>query len=240
MTKHELIDAYVRGRIDRRDFVRRLTALGVSASAAGAYALSLSPSASAAGSRTAAGFRVRNQDEYGGFGDLLAALLNLLKLLGLLKAFEDALAKLLGGARSSGAANLKAFPLRLQISDSDTDELTTLLSQSSAHADAIKSLLSELGGSAPPPAIPTLSYDSVDSLVADLQPVLDVEAGYYAWIIPTTTNKKALSTLTSIGLVASRHSAFVNHLVGQPSFPETFHHTNTADEVTKIVDGLSS
>jgi hypothetical protein len=240
MTKHELIDAYVRGRIDRRNFVRRLTALGVSASAAGAYALSLSPSASAAGTRTAAGYRVRAQDEYGGAADIILALFNILKVAGLLTAFEHILAHLRRKGRTSTVANLKAAPHRFQVSDADSDELATLFSQAAAHADAIKSLLTDLGSSAPSPSVPTLTYDSIDELVTDLQPVLEVTAGYYAWLIPTTADKKTLATLASIGLVASRHAAFVNRLVGQPSFPETFNHTNTSDEVTKTVDGLSS
>lgn len=48
MPKHELVEAYLEGRLDRRDFVRRLTALGVSAGAATIYAASLSDSAAAA------------------------------------------------------------------------------------------------------------------------------------------------------------------------------------------------
>ena len=48
MSKHEVIDAYLRGKIDRREFVGRLTAVGVSAAAAVAYAQSLgSPTAAA-------------------------------------------------------------------------------------------------------------------------------------------------------------------------------------------------
>ena len=62
MTKLELIDAYAAGRIDRRDFVARLTGLGISAAAALAYAQSFAPSASAASSRGHNGYVVRMQD----------------------------------------------------------------------------------------------------------------------------------------------------------------------------------
>jgi hypothetical protein len=48
MSKHEVVDAYLKGRIDRREFVRRLTLAGVSTAAAIAYAQTLSTSSAAA------------------------------------------------------------------------------------------------------------------------------------------------------------------------------------------------
>jgi hypothetical protein len=49
MSKHELIDAYLSGTINRRTFVRELTALGVSATVAASYAVALRPTAVEAG-----------------------------------------------------------------------------------------------------------------------------------------------------------------------------------------------
>ncbi len=54
MSKHEVVDAYLKGRIDRREFVRRLTLAGVSTAAAVAYAQTLSPSSVSAASAPAA------------------------------------------------------------------------------------------------------------------------------------------------------------------------------------------
>lgn len=48
MSRHETVNAYLSGRIDRREFVRRLTIAGVSTAAAVAYASSLSSDAAAA------------------------------------------------------------------------------------------------------------------------------------------------------------------------------------------------
>jgi len=48
MSKEQLVDAYLEGRITRRTFMRRLVAAGVSLSAAAAYAAALGPSARAA------------------------------------------------------------------------------------------------------------------------------------------------------------------------------------------------
>ena len=47
MSKHQVVEAYLRGQIGRREFIRRLTLAGVSSAAAVAYAQSLG-SASAA------------------------------------------------------------------------------------------------------------------------------------------------------------------------------------------------
>ena len=64
MTRHEAVQAYLAGRIDRREFVRRLTVAGVSAAAALAYAQSLSsPTSAAPSSRGAHGFSARLQDD---------------------------------------------------------------------------------------------------------------------------------------------------------------------------------
>jgi hypothetical protein len=58
VSKHEVVDAYLRGRIDRREFVRRLTAIGVSSAAAVAYAQTLSrPAAASQGATDARGYQ---------------------------------------------------------------------------------------------------------------------------------------------------------------------------------------
>src|SRR3954452_20222534 len=49
MSRHDLVDAYVSGTINRRAFVRGLTALGVAAGMAASYAVALQPAAAAPG-----------------------------------------------------------------------------------------------------------------------------------------------------------------------------------------------
>ena len=49
MSKRELVEAYVDGRLGRRTFVKRLVAAGVSTAAATAYAAALAPRAHAQG-----------------------------------------------------------------------------------------------------------------------------------------------------------------------------------------------
>jgi len=48
MSKHEVVEAYLDGQIDRREFVRRLTMAGVSTAAALAYAHALTEGTTAA------------------------------------------------------------------------------------------------------------------------------------------------------------------------------------------------
>lgn len=47
MSKHQVVEAYLRGQIDRREFIRRLTLAGVSSAAAVAYAQSLGTASAA-------------------------------------------------------------------------------------------------------------------------------------------------------------------------------------------------
>ena len=47
MSRHELVNAYISGTINRRAFVRGLTALGLSAGVAASYAVALQPTAAA-------------------------------------------------------------------------------------------------------------------------------------------------------------------------------------------------
>ncbi len=45
MSKHELVEEYLNGRMDRRQFIQRLIAMGVSVVAAGTFAQTLASNA---------------------------------------------------------------------------------------------------------------------------------------------------------------------------------------------------
>ena len=65
MSKNEIVTAYLNGRIDRRQFVKRLTAVGVSSAAAMAYAQSLASPATASGTtRDSNGFVAARMQAY--------------------------------------------------------------------------------------------------------------------------------------------------------------------------------
>lgn len=237
MTKHELITAYVGGRIGRRDFVRGLTALGVSASAAGAYALSLTPGASAAGvGRDRAGLRVRTRYQvYGAsaFGSDAEAVQ-------LLSQFADIQIAIL----EAGLANLKAAPLRAQagveLDPADVDELQTLHTQLVEHRDALRALASDLGDTPVTVSIPEFAYDNAEDLLTDLRATQETQLGIYAAVLPDVTDRNASATLVSIGLVQGRHAAFVNRLLKDSPFPETFQSPATPEEVDQSLGDLGS
>jgi hypothetical protein len=71
MSMQELVDAYLHGRISRRDFVKRLTIAGVSVGAASAYAISLSSPAAARGiDHSSPGYaRLNQESDYDSDGD---------------------------------------------------------------------------------------------------------------------------------------------------------------------------
>jgi len=65
VSKNEIVTAYLNGRIDRRQFVKRLTAVGVSSAAAMAYAQSLASPATASGTtRDSNGFVAARMQTY--------------------------------------------------------------------------------------------------------------------------------------------------------------------------------
>jgi len=65
VSKNEIVTAYLNGRIDRRQFVKRLTAVGVSSAAAMAYAQSLASPATASGTtRDSNGFVAARMQAY--------------------------------------------------------------------------------------------------------------------------------------------------------------------------------
>jgi hypothetical protein len=235
MSKPELIAAYVSGRIGRRVFVRSLTALGVSATAAAAYAQTLAPGVSAAGlGGDRSGLRVRAQDdEYpgGDFGGLAAIIRLLLRIIQLLEA-------ILGG----GLANAKSVPLRLQGGDEldpdDVDQLATMQTQLMSHRDALRTLLNDIGGEEEETTVPDLTYDVAEDALLDLQIALEANLGVYGAVIPQVTLPKAVTTLTSIGLVGGRHAAFVNRILGDPAFPQTFQKAATPDETDSLLATL--
>jgi hypothetical protein len=234
MSKPELIAAYVSGRIGRRDFVRYLTALGVSATAAAAYAQTLAPGAEAAGlGHDRAGLRMRAQAEYtgGDFGDVSSIIQLLLQIVALLE-----------GILNGGLKNAMAVPLRAQSGDKlaqdDLDQLNTLHTQLLSHRDALRTLLDEVGGK-DTSKVPDLTYDVPKDSLLDLQSALEANLGVYAAVIPQIKVQKTVATLTAIGLVGGRHAAFVSRLLGDPAFPRTFQKAATPEETDGILTGLA-
>jgi hypothetical protein len=210
VTKQELIGAYVRGELDRRGFVGRLTALGVTATAAVAYAGSFAPGVAASSSRNEAGFLMSaqgtvNDDEYGtafSFASDEEAVTVALESVAAVLAVLGAL-----GGFSADDFDPGVF-----------DVLTTIQEQQAEHADALAALL----GDTPVETPPADSFGSADDFLASLAGALDDLVGTYAAVAPALESGEARQTVTNILAVASRQAAVVAELAGLDPVPATF------------------
>jgi hypothetical protein len=217
MTKRDLIDAYVAGRLGRRDFMCGLTALGISAGAAAAYAHQLGPtSVSAAPGRNAAGFVVRAQadEEYATACQLDS---DAAGAEAAYAALADAQAVL-----ESGIADFSGDLPNLDELGLDAAEiLETMSSQLEEQLAAIETLISDLGGT--PGTAPTgETYDSVDAFLAALSGAANAAASLLAGIAPAVENGEARQTLTAIAVAAAKNAGFANILNGDPPSDSAF------------------
>lgn len=229
MTKSEIVDAYVRGEMDRRAFVTRLMAVGVSAGAAIAYAASLAPAAGAAGPRhSVAGYIARAQQnpdgEYGtaitltsddeGIQDLLAA--------------SDAVDVLFDALDSFTADDFRNAGLTAD----DLALLQKIRDQHAEQVDAIRALTSGSGttstsGGGGNSGANTSSLTKYLKALADAQ---NTFVGVLAAVIPAIQSGEIRQTLTQIGLVAARHAAIISDLAGEDPSPDSLE--NVIDPAT--------
>jgi hypothetical protein len=251
MTKRELIQEYVSGRIDRRDFLVRLTGLGVSGAAALAYAQSLTPSAAASAGRDPNGYLLRAVNAEYGPGGIFQTIVELLQFAAqFLQHILDLIASLLSGLfalpASHGVRALApiavgdALPNGDTLTQSDADQLKTLHNQLDAHLAAIKSAFGDFGAKAPA-AASTAAASEGD--ITTLAKALNDLVAFQAAVIPTLSGEGAKTsalraTMVTAALVEARHAAFVNQLAGDPPFPDTFAKAATGDDIDAIKSEL--
>jgi hypothetical protein len=238
MTKHEVINDYISGRIGRRDFMTRLTALGVSAGAALAYAQTFITDTSAAGSRPAGHFV--DMAQYGGpilgfpetVGEAIeAAIAFTTSLSTALQSILDAFgAEDFDFAAIVGAtiiANLQRFSSQLD------EQLGVLESTGSASSGAAKS--------ARPQAVAALAQtDSAEEALSKLAQRYAILDGYYAGAVPSLDDADARLTLMGIALVNAAQGAFVRTALGQEPSPSAFIEPITLDEAEAQLDALDA
>ncbi|MGH2530819.1 MAG: hypothetical protein ACRDJW_00805 [Thermomicrobiales bacterium] len=213
MTKRDLIDAYVAGRLERRRFVRGLTALGVSAGAAFAYARQLDPTAAAGLGTNAAGFVVRAQvddGEYATACQLASDLDGVLAALAALALVEAVLARGL----ADFALALDELPPLEDLGLNTADVLRTTRAQVGEQIAALETLVADLGGTATTGTVTVQNFASVDSFLTALAGVLTAAAARFAGIAPAIQNPEIRQTLTSVAIVVGRHVGFANVLTG--------------------------
>ena len=226
MTKNELIDAYVRGDVDRRGFIRKLTAMGVSATAAAAYATSFGSDALAAPARNGAGFVARAQIE-GDYGvaviieNLLEAINSFLSVISEILNILDQLLSLGSGGLSQALAFQGATGDPTQ--HPDWQYLDEVRAQIAEQQDAIVAQLGpKYGVAAQTSAGTQQASGSADELVSALADQLNTLAGVAAALIPSFSDGADVQLMTNIGIVNGRHAAIVNSIAGNNPSPSAF------------------
>src|SRR4029079_5900619 len=202
MTKLELIDAYAAGRVDRRDFVARLTGFGISAAAALAYAQSFAPSASAASSRGRNGYVVRMQDsssdnEYGAPIGICPALDVLIDVT---QRMIDRLASMT--SLNNGLRNvMNRMQQRLEL----LQELETTFCESASTGSLARGVVTRLAQNS----------NSEKQAREDLITYAATVVCMYTSIVPTVDDIEHRTSLTSIAMAISHEVANIRRIVGE-------------------------
>ena len=214
MTKRDLIDAYVRGDVDRRGFIRKLTAMGVTATAAAAYAGSFGGEAAAATARNSAGFISRLQgaqdadEDYG----IAVAIQNILQALQRFLARMESIIDRLGQIISQG--NGPRPDLLQKIQSQIEEQRQGLISRLQGEAGYSPAMVNGLTGR-------NLGLQGGNTL-ADIANDLNVQTGLLAAIIPAIESGQDRQLMTNIGLVTARHAALISDLAGLDPIPSAF------------------
>ena len=221
MTRMELVDAFVRGDLDRRQFVGKLTAMGVSAGAAMAYAGSLVQDAAAAPGRNGAGFVARAaqvDDEYGAAFVLesVAAAVEAITEVG-----EDVLTSL---TALVDTFTLEDF-LAAGLTEEDYELLLTMNSQLEEQLEAINALPGTASTTVTRRGFQgasTQNFSSVQEALTAAASGYSTFVGLLAGVIPALESGEDRQITANVGLVSARHAGLVNYLAGSNPIPSPF------------------
>jgi hypothetical protein len=257
MTKHEIIEAYIAGQIDRRGFMKRLTAIGVSAAAAAAYAQSLAPSASAVGmGRGPSGYFMAQTEPYGTageFGSDLEAGEFLLSVDTVAIQFYDSALETLSaedfapenidGLASAGLLGSNAVGIQGSGSPLDgrliIERLRSIRDQTATHIETLEAAVVPLGSSGVEvEGTFNLAFTSASEFLEVARELHDVAVSAYTTAAPAIEDVELRSTATAIATVKGRHAAFINLLAGESPFPSTFDRPAGVEDVEDQLDQL--
>ena len=244
MTKHQLIQAYADGDIGRRDFVRRLSALGVSSAAALAYAHSLAPRAAAGGSAGRGGFVMRAQQ--GGDGEYGTAIQlggddeAVLSALEAVEVVQDLLDEGLGRFSEDDFTSFNCG------SPDVYEELQRLYEQRATHLEVLDSLFDQVVGAPARNVNARMAglrlqsdSDSPEEFLAKLRDALDVEAGLFTGLVPAVEDGEVRQTMMSIASVKARHAAYVRTLTGRSGYPDAFEEAISPEEANARLEEIA-
>jgi hypothetical protein len=215
MTKSDVVDAFIRGDLDRRGFIKRLTAVGVSSAAAMAYAGSLVQSTAAAPS-TGSGFITRGYMQDADYG-LAVAIENVPEaiqaLLATIQERASAIQNLLGDFDGDDFADAG-------LDEADREVLADIQGQIVEQAQAIAAFRGLPLAEATETAV-----EAVSGLIEALTAVaegLNEAAGEYAALIPALEDPLERELFSQIAIAAGRHAAIVSYLAGLDPVPGAF------------------
>lgn len=204
----------MRGEIDRRGFIRGLTALGVSAGAAVTCAFNFAPSTAASAGNNGFVVRAGQQDARYGTAITLESLLQGLQL-----AFAELAATL--SALAAGLAAFSAQDFTAAGLPADTADLLTKMQQLAEKQDALKALgLANAAGTGTTAA--SSAPGTPQAFLDQLATQFDQQASALAAIAPALQDGEARQTVTNIGFVTSRQAAIVHYLAGSDPIPSAF------------------
>lgn len=216
MTKRETIDAFIRGDIDRRTFMGRLTTLGVSTGAALAYATTFGNSAVASTGSSASGFISRGQDD----GDY-----------GVPKPFplEEGLAII-------SEAFKELITLFEGLADFVTDDfaegvfdaLTQIQEQLALQLEALGSLFGAGSTNTVRQFASAQGTGDPDAFLQSLSTAFDDLTARFTAVVPGTEEDAERQTMMNVAMVTGRHTGFVNWAAGNDPFPSAFQEPMTA------------
>jgi hypothetical protein len=209
MAMQRVIDAYVRGELDRRGFITRLTALGVSASAAAAYALTLGGQSAAAAPGSSTGVmreHLAQDEDYDTDVDLDSDELGVQ----LTASALSLTAGILGGLGNFAPGDF--------VEPNAFDILSTIADQLQEQADALAALPGAEEATTPE----TVTSPTSEAFLDDLAGSFDDLANLHAAVVPAIENGGIRQTLMNIASINSRHAALVNHLADNEPLPGSF------------------
>ncbi len=216
MSKRETIDAFIRGDIDRRTFMGRLTTLGVSSGAALAYATTFGNSALASPS-SAAGFVSQGQD------DLDYGVPNPFPLEEGLQIISDALDEILSIFDDFAGFVAEDF------AEGVFDALARIQEQLALQLEALGSLFGAGFTSTTRQFAAIQGTGDADAFLQSLSRAFDDLTASFAAVVPGTDEAAERQAMMNVAMVSARQAGFVNWAAGNDPFPTAFQQPMTAE-----------
>ncbi|MGC4106384.1 MAG: hypothetical protein QM753_08520 [Thermomicrobiales bacterium] len=207
MSKHDIIQAYIHGELDRRGFVTKLATLGVSAGAAAAYATQFAPSVSAA---APGGFVTRaaqtTDADYGTsveFGSDAEAVALVAQALGAISALFASLANFSAADFPEG--------VHAQVLD--------FASEVEEHANALAALATVPTRRSSIQGLRQASAASADDFLKDLSEGYDTAVKNFVAAVPAVDSDETRQTLANISHAVARQAGLVSFFVKGDATP---------------------